>query len=106
MPLLFSYGSLQRIDVQRATFGRALEGARDELVAFELIPPTANGSPHANVIPGRTDSRVAGTAFEVTDTELAAADEYERRDGYLRVAAKLASGREVWVYLDSGKQGD
>lgn len=31
---LFSYGTLQQEDVQRATFGRLLEGAPDALVGF------------------------------------------------------------------------
>ena len=35
MPLLFSYGTLQREDVQLTTFGRRLSGTRDELVGYE-----------------------------------------------------------------------
>jgi hypothetical protein len=35
MPLLFSYGTLQQEDVQWSTFGRLLEGQRDELPGFE-----------------------------------------------------------------------
>ena len=46
---------------------------------------------------GRDDSRVAGVAFEVTDAELAQADGYEPA-GYERVSAKLASGKQAWVY--------
>jgi gamma-glutamylcyclotransferase (GGCT)/AIG2-like uncharacterized protein YtfP len=106
MPLLFSYGSLQRTEVQEATFGRRLAGTRDSLVGFELVPPAPGTSPHANVVPGEGSSRVPGMAFDVTDSELAAADEYERRDGYVRVTAGLASGRNTWVYVDSRTQGD
>ena len=106
MALLFSYGSLQRVEVQRTTFGRVLDGMQDALVAFEFVPPTPGISPHANVIrSGRNDSRVPGTAYEITDAELAAADEYERRDGYIRIAATLASGKSTWVYVDSGASG-
>ena len=36
MPLLFSYGTLQKEEVQRATFGRPLQGRVDVLVGFEL----------------------------------------------------------------------
>jgi hypothetical protein len=39
-------------------------------------------------------------AFEVLEPELAAVDEYERRDRYVRVAARLASGVDAWVYID------
>ena len=49
---------------------------------------------HANVtFNGRSDSRVSGTVFEITDAELAAADEYEQLAAYKRVAAMLASGK-------------
>jgi gamma-glutamylcyclotransferase (GGCT)/AIG2-like uncharacterized protein YtfP len=99
LPLLFSYGSLQREEVQIATFGRILSGRVDELLAFELIPAARGGTGHANVIRGASGSRVAGIAFEVSDSELAAADEYERRDDYTRLEAALASGRSTWVYV-------
>ena len=99
MPLLFSYGTLQREDVQFATFGRALSGGFDELLAFELVPAAHSGTGHANVIRGGRESRVAGTVFELSDAELAASDEYERRDDYTRIEAALASGRTTWVYV-------
>lgn len=100
MPLLFSYGSLQRTEVQRSTFGRELEGTGDALVGWCLVPPVPGHSPHANVIRAAETARVAGTAFEITDAELVAADEYERRDRYVRVTGRLASGRDTWVYVD------
>ena len=111
MPLVFSYGTLQKERVQFSTFGRRLKGQEDELVGFEpslvkIEDPEAvarTGKPHhANVtFNGRDDSRVSGTAFEITDAELAAADRYERVDGYRRIAARLASGRQTWVYIDA-----
>ena len=111
MPLIFSYGTLQQESVQLSTFGRLLQGQRDELPAFEpsLVriedPQTAAASGrthHANVtFNGRNDSRVSGTVFEITDAELAAADDYERRDAYKRIAAVLASGKRAWLYVDA-----
>ena len=47
------------------------------------------------------ESRVPGTVFEITDAELASADEFEKAFFYKRVAATLASGRQVWVYVDA-----
>jgi hypothetical protein len=91
---------LQRTDVQQSTFGRLFEGAREELVGWRIVPPSPGGPPHANAIRSAA-SRVVGTAFVVTDAELVAADAYERRDGYVRVAVRLASGREGWVYVDA-----
>ena len=111
MPLLFSYGTLQQEHVQRSTFGRLLQGQRDELPGFEpslvsiedpLVVATSGKTHHANVtFNGRHDSRVSGTVFEITDVELAAADTYERLAAYTRVAAILASGKQAWVYVDA-----
>jgi gamma-glutamylcyclotransferase (GGCT)/AIG2-like uncharacterized protein YtfP len=109
MPFLFSYGTLQQDDVQVSTFGRLLRGQADELVGFEqssvridapVVLAGTGKTHHANVIfNGRSESRVSGTVFEVTADELAAADEYERRDSYGRVATRLASGKHAWVYV-------
>jgi gamma-glutamyl AIG2-like cyclotransferase len=107
MPLLFSYGTLQQESVQISTFGRLLQGGPDELVGFEqsvqrvedpAFVATSGKADHAIVrFNGRSDSRVAGTVFEVSDEELAKADSYEPA-GYQRIAALLASGRQAWVY--------
>jgi hypothetical protein len=110
MPLLFSYGTLQLDAVQMSTFGRLLQGQRDELVGFEqslvkIDDPqfvATSGKTHHFIVRfnGRNDSRVPGTVFEVSDDELASADRYEPA-GYKRIAALLASGREAWVYADA-----
>jgi gamma-glutamylcyclotransferase (GGCT)/AIG2-like uncharacterized protein YtfP len=109
MPLLFSYGTLQHDHVQLSTFGRLLQGERDELPGFEpslvrledpQVVASSGNTHHANVtFNGKRDSRVSGTVFEVTEAELAAADDYEQRAAYKRVTATLASGKAAWVYL-------
>jgi hypothetical protein len=48
---------------------------------------------------GRRESRVSGTVFELSERELAAADQYEPA-GYQRISAMLASGRQTWVYAE------
>jgi gamma-glutamylcyclotransferase (GGCT)/AIG2-like uncharacterized protein YtfP len=111
MPLLFSYGSLQKEEVQRATFGRPLQGAVDALVGFdgslvEIEDPQVaaefGATHHANAVyNGKDVSRVSGMVFEVTDTELSAADLYEQPSAYERVLAPLASGKQAWVYVHS-----
>jgi gamma-glutamylcyclotransferase (GGCT)/AIG2-like uncharacterized protein YtfP len=40
---------------------------------------------------------VSGTVFEITEQELAQADDYEV-DDYVRVAAVLKSGKTAWIY--------
>ena len=49
---------------------------------------------------GKSEDRVAGAVFEITDAELAHADAYEVA-AYVRVKAPLASGAEAWVYVDA-----
>ncbi len=110
MPLLFSYGTLQQEAVQMSTFGRRLMGEPDELVGFEAgwfriddpdFVATSGQAQHAIVrFTGRSASRVRGTVFEVSDAELASADRYEPA-GYRRIATRLASGKDAWVYAES-----
>jgi hypothetical protein len=109
MPLLFSYGTLQLDHVQDATFGRRLRGDADALVGFDpaTVPidsaadVAASGQTHhANAVrTSRPGAQVPGTAFEVTDVELAAADRYEEDARYIRIDTTLASGRRAWVYV-------
>ena len=105
--LLFSYGTLQQDEVQQASFGRLLKGHADALVGWkqemvEITDPDvlrhSGKTHHPIVMPGRKDDSVAGTVFEITEEELAAADAYEVSD-YKRVAATLASGLTAWVYV-------
>jgi len=94
-----------------SNFGRVLRGQPDELVGFEqsslrIEDPqfvAASGKPYHAIVKfnGRNDSRVSGTVFEVTNAELAAADQYEQVATYKRVAAMLASGKRAWVYIDA-----
>src|SRR4030095_4656809 len=106
---LFSYGTLQRAEVQLAAFGRRLEGAADTLVGYEvrLIPIqdqsviAATGDTHYRNIrfTGIVSDVVDGTAFKVTTQELEQADRYEEDADYQRVMVELRSGVKAWVYL-------
>jgi hypothetical protein len=102
MPLLFSYGTLQQDAIQRSLFGRVLRGQPDELVGFEetsVMIEDSNARTTYSIVRfnGRKDSRVRGVVFEVSESDLAKADEYESAS-YTRISAKLASGKEAWVY--------
>ena len=110
MPHLFSYGTLQQDDVQRATFGRLLHGQADALPGFAqslvaIDDPqvvATSGKTHHPIVrhSGDARDRVDGTVFEISDDELARADDYEV-DAYRRVAVTLASGLAAWVYVDA-----
>ncbi|MFA7267631.1 MAG: gamma-glutamylcyclotransferase family protein [Candidatus Nanopelagicales bacterium] len=104
---LFSYGTLQLPEVQRATYGRLLDGAGDSLVGFRLSTITINSAAVAGVsgatehpivtYTGDDADQVAGMYFLLTEAELAATDEYET-DQYVRVQVSLMSGRTAWLY--------
>ena len=107
---LFSYGTLRQEAVQLATFGRRLRGADDilpghALSMVEITDPDViakSGSNRHPILRRSADpaNEVPGMVFELTDDELAAADRYEVSD-YRRVAVRLKSGLEAWVYVAS-----
>jgi gamma-glutamylcyclotransferase (GGCT)/AIG2-like uncharacterized protein YtfP len=108
--LLFSYGTLQLASVQQARFGRLLTGRADALPGYartlvEITDPqvlaTSGERFHPIVAPsGNPDDAVEGKVFQVTPTELAAADAYEV-DDYVRVELTLRSGVVAWVYVQA-----
>jgi gamma-glutamylcyclotransferase (GGCT)/AIG2-like uncharacterized protein YtfP len=110
MPLLFSYGTLRDPAVQRANFGRELTGRDDRLPGYavtmvEISDPQVvarSGQAHHPMVveTGDDNDSVAGTVFEITDDELAAADGYEV-DDYHRILVSLASGVRAWVYVSA-----
>jgi len=110
MPLLFSYGTLQDPAVQRANFGRELEGRPGALsgyaerlveIADRDVVATSGATQHPIVVETGLDTdRVPGTIFEVTEEELSLADKYEV-DDYHRVLLSLESGVRAWVYVSA-----
>ena len=108
MVRLFSYGTLQDEPVQLETFGRRLTGRPDVLRGYrpdvlkitnpEVIA-TSGAQAHLVVEPtGDPADEVAGTVFEITPGELAAADVYEDSD-YRRIEVELRSGTTAWLYV-------
>ena len=105
---LFSYGTLQLPDVQRATYGRLLKGEADTLIGYRLEPVVIS-SPEVVGISGLEvhtiarrsgdpADRVTGVVFRLTAAELEATDAYET-DAYARVEVALASGARAFVYV-------
>lgn len=112
--LVFSYGTLLEPDVQRAVFGRALDGEEDVLVGYTIdyidVPDPrvfelSGKSVHPIIRPtGNALDKVVGKVLRLTDEELDAGDDYEQ-SMYRRAAVALASGRTAWVYI-STPEGD
>jgi len=109
---LFSYGTLQKEDVQFTTFGRRLAGKPDTLVGYRLqmievqdqdFVASSGTAHHRNLqFTGVSSDVVEGTVLTVTRKELEQADAYEPLD-YKRVAVLLRSGMNAWVYLSAGE---
>jgi hypothetical protein len=111
---LFAYGSLRQPEVQRAKFGRLLEGQADALPGFALAPltitdpdvvATSGAAVHMIARPtGDPANLVPGLVFAITPAELEAADDYEV-DAYTRIPLRLASGVDAFVYVGAGTAG-
>ncbi|WP_260928397.1 gamma-glutamylcyclotransferase family protein [Novosphingobium sp. 9] len=109
--LLFSYGTLRQPDVQRALFGRLVEGTADAMVGWrsrliEISDPEViakSGSRWHPMIERSDDpaDAVDGTVFSITAAELASADAYEV--DYVRRPVLLRSGATAFVYGDPGE---
>lgn len=104
---LFSYGTLQKEEVQLATFGRRLPGRPETLIGYILKViqirdedfAGKNGAQQHNLhFTGIDSDGVNGMVFSVTKSELELADSYEPAE-YKRVRVKLSSGLDAWVYL-------
>lgn len=105
--LVFSYGTLQRDEVQMELFGRVLKGTKDTLNEYKISPIEitdplflARGEAAAQnvaVYTGKASDSINGMVFEVTTAELMQADSYEP-SGFRRISVRLASGRYSWLY--------
>ena len=105
---LFSYGTLQKDEIQLGLFGRLLTGTRDLLKGYKtesieikdesfLSRGEEKYQLTAIVSDDRTDT-IEGTVFTVSEDELLLTDKYEP-DNYTRIKVRLESGKQAWVYL-------
>lgn len=108
MPYLFSYGTLQKEQVQMETFGRLLNGQRDILTGYrlnmlEVTDPEVLRKSNQKYHPilefsGNTEDEIEGVLFEVADEEILQADEYEV-DDYKRIETVFKSGKKGFIYV-------
>lgn len=108
MPFLFSYGTLQKEQVQMETFGRILRGEKDCLAGYEVsmlqitdaeVLRKSNQKYHPILqFSADENNRVEGILYELTDEEIMRADEYEV-DDYKRVEAIFTSGKKGFIYV-------
>ena len=111
---LFSYGTLQQPEVQRAVFGRVLEARPDRLTGYRLslvritdpdVARVSGSDIHPILVAtGSPADGVEGSALYVDEDDLLAADRYESAD-YDRTRVVLESGAQAWLYASAADPG-
>lgn len=106
--LLFSYGTLRDPAVQKALFGRLVDGEPDAIPGWrqrmiEITDPEviAKSGTRWHPMVERSDDpadAVEGTVFRLTAADVASADAYEV--DYVRREVRLRSGTVAFIYGD------
>ena len=100
MEYLFTYGTLQDIQVQQYIFNRILEGQPDSLPGFKRMENAVYNRYPLVVQTNDSQDKVDGNVYKVTMEELAKADIYET-SAYKRTKMQLRSGNMAWVYIEN-----
>jgi hypothetical protein len=105
---LFSYGTLQKQNVQLELFGRLLRATPDVLEHYKIVSIEINdekflatgADKQQKTLAWSTDPNdvIEGMVFEITTDELFMADAYEPVN-YKRIKVKLRSGKDAWIYI-------
>ncbi|MBA3677147.1 MAG: gamma-glutamylcyclotransferase [Sphingosinicella sp.] len=113
--LLFSYGTLRQDDVQRALFGRLVEGQPDAVKGYvlstvriddpDVVAKSGSAVHPIMVATGDPADEIEGMVFTISDSDLAAVDRYETA-AYRRVEARLRSGRRAWAYEEADRSDE
>ena len=97
---LFVYGTLRDAAVQRAVFGREVEGEADAVRGYRLVAVTIDGTAYSSLARCQpSEAPVHGLVLQLSEDELARADAYEGSTDYVRAVVSLESGRIAFVYL-------
>jgi gamma-glutamylcyclotransferase (GGCT)/AIG2-like uncharacterized protein YtfP len=105
MQYLFSYGTLQKSEVQLKLFGRLLEGSKDILEGYKTADIVITDAAFLTKEESRqltavvsSDDMILGMVFEISSEDLAIVDRYEPSN-YERISVTLRSGKQAWLYL-------
>ncbi len=95
---LFTYGTLQEVEIQLQLFGKIIKGKEDTLIGYKIAEEKYQGIyPMLFNSKNRNDS-IKGKIYKLSYSELEKADNYEGPD-YKRIKVTLASGTKAWVYV-------
>src|ERR1700693_1171088 len=105
---LFSYGTLQKEEVQIKLFGRILHGSIDVLKSYKIVPIEIKDESFLSkgeekyqstlIFTNDKNDWVKGTVLEITKDELLLTDKYEP-DNYKRIKVMPESGKQAWIYV-------
>ncbi|MEX0361440.1 gamma-glutamylcyclotransferase family protein [Flagellimonas sp.] len=98
MEYLFTYGTLQDLQVQQYIFGRTLTGKSDFLPGFKKMENAVYDRYPLVIQSGNPKDTVQGMVYEVTPLDLTKSDIYET-SAYIREKVVLESGIEAWLYV-------
>ena len=108
MEYLFSYGTLQKEEIQLKLFGRLLESEPDTLEGYMISTIEITDRRFLDQGEERFQKTVAptgicadfvkGTVLELSKSELQLVEKYEP-ENYRRIKVKLDSGKSAWVFL-------
>ena len=102
MDYLFTYGTLQDLQVQQYIFGRVLTGQNDALPGFKSLENAVYDRYPLVVRTPDQNNMVEGKVYEVSEADLLKADIYETT-AYKREKFHLESGIRAWVYIENSK---
>jgi len=98
MEYLFSYGTLQKPEVQMDALRRVLSGEPDVLTGYKKVPIYIDGDEKTAIVPDGETEPIIGTLYEVKPVEFIVLDEFETK-AYKRARVILKSGHEAWTYV-------
>ncbi|MBO0323829.1 gamma-glutamylcyclotransferase [Muricauda sp. CAU 1633] len=102
MEYLFTYGTLQDLQVQEYIFGRILDGKPDFLSGFKRFENAVYGRYPLVLHTENEEDKVEGMVYKVSIADLKKADIYET-SAYKREKFHLESGTVAWVYIENSK---
>lgn len=102
MHKVFTYGTLQELNIQRELFGRLLKGSPDKLKGYQKETILLDGRTYPILVPDNTHtpSVINGVCYNLTNEDLYCCDVYEGLE-YKRIEVILDSGTLAWVYVSA-----
>jgi hypothetical protein len=100
---LFTYGELQRSDVQIKILGKEIPGIVDSISNWKVLNEFEDGATYFQLA-SQPSGVVFGKILELTDEQIEILDKYEK--AYFRYTLKTDGGVEVNTYIKDNDKID